>query len=74
MARKIPVLIDEEVYYHLQQLSVPHARDLGEVVRYLLLQEECRTAATPAAVERTLRRRDRLAELQDGRGKVVNGH
>lgn len=74
MARKIPVLIDEEVYYHLQQLSVPHAKDLGEVVRYLLLKEECRTSGTSATTEGSLRRRDLLAELQDRCGKVVNGN
>lgn len=73
MARKIPVLIDEEVYYHLQQLDVPHAKDLGEVVRYLLLQQQSRDNGTPAATERRLRQRDLLAELHDGCGRVANG-
>lgn len=72
MARKIPVLIDEEVYYHLQQLCAPHTRDLGEVVRYLLLREASRSNATPAAAERMLRQRDLLAELNDGCGRVAN--
>lgn len=74
MARKIPVLIDEEVYYHLQQLRVPNAKDLGEVVRYLLLKEEGRNNDAPDTTEGTLRRRDLLAELQVRCGKSVNGH
>lgn len=72
MTRKIPVLIDEEVYYHLQQLDVPHAKDLGEVVRYLLLQQQCRDNGTPATAERLLRRLDLLAELHGSCGRVAN--
>lgn len=72
MARKIPVLIDEEVYYHLQQLSVPHAKDLSDVVRYLLLREEGCANGTPSTAERMLRQRDLLAELHHRCGLVAN--
>ncbi len=36
MARKIPVLVDEEVYYVLQGLRAVPSDDIGQVIRQLL--------------------------------------
>lgn len=36
MARKIPVLVDEEVYYVLQGLRNAPSDDIGNVIRQLL--------------------------------------
>jgi len=45
MARKIPVLVDEEVYYILQGLRSTPSDDIGNVIRQLLCTA---STATPA--------------------------
>ncbi len=62
MARKIPVLVDEEVYYLLQELRTPRLDDVSSVIRHLLFAAAGADQRDHWRYEHELTQRVRIAE------------
>ncbi len=64
MGRKIPLLVDEDVYYVLQELKTSQANDVSSVIRLLFFGAADVARKDDAELEHELKQRLLLAEAR----------
>ena len=64
MGRKIPLLVDEDVYYVLQELKASQENDVSSVIRLLFYGAADVVHNNHAELEHELKQRLRLEELR----------
>lgn len=74
MGRKIPLLVDEDVYYVLQELQASQEKDVSSVIRLLFYGAGDVARRDHAEIEHELRQRMLLEELRAEGTHIQHAH